>query len=287
MVHQGDLKADRRGGHACRLAAGALAAGLVLAALGRAGFGEAPPLDQLVGFFDSVALQDDTSMFGSAGTMPKRVSRWEQPIVVHIAGSISESMEDRLKWHLERFRLLAGVDVTYVELRDQANLRIILTSAGEVAARSGSADTLCLTQYGPSSGAIDYADIYIPVAQTVWLDNCMAHELMHAVGFYAHPKDNDNRSVLEQGAPPRIRTFTALDAAGIRMLYDPRLRVGLARERALPIARIIAEELLARWPDEMQTPRPGEPLGPDGFVPLASEPAVADDLAAEAMRTAR
>lgn len=248
--------------------AGAVAVAAVL--LPAAGWAEAPPtLDQLVGFFDSVALQDDNSMFGSEGTEPKPISRWEQPIRVHISGSVSEAMESRLKWHLERFRLLSGVALDYVPGEDQANLRIVLQSSEEVIARAGTAETLCLTQYEPATGAIERADIYLPVSQTVWLDNCMAHELLHAVGFFAHPKDNGNRSVLEQGAPPRVRTFTALDVAGIRMLYDPRLRVGLGRDRALPIARIIAEELLAHWPDR-RPPAPGESLTPDGFAEAAT-----------------
>lgn len=225
---------------------------------------EPPILDELLGFFDSVALQDDNSMFGSAGTVPKPVSRWEQPIYVYIDGATSDEMEDRLRWHLERFQMLSGTELHYATRRDQANLLINMTTASDVISRAGSADTLCLTQYEPSSGPIDYADIYIPLGEPVWLDNCMAHELMHAVGFYAHPKDNGNRSVLEQGAPPRLRTFTALDVAGIRMLYDPRLRVGLPRDRALPIARIIAQELIADWPDETRPPRPGEPLGTAG-----------------------
>lgn len=235
--------------------------------------GEQPPVvDQLVGFFDSIALQDDNSMFGSEGTVPKPVSRWEQPIHVHIAGAASEAMEERLRWHLERFRLLSGAELHYVARRDQANMRIIMTSSTEVTSRAGSADTLCLTQYEPSTGAIDFADIYIPLNEPIWLDNCMAHELMHAIGFYAHPKDNDNRSVLEQGAPPRLRTFTALDVAGIRMLYDPRLRVGLTRDRALPIARQIAEELIATWPADTRPPRPGEPLVPAGGDVRPDEP---------------
>jgi hypothetical protein len=257
----------------------ALAVAALVAVAGPPVAAEVPPaLDQLVGYFDSVALQDDTSMFGSEGTVPKPVSRWEQPILVHISGSASESLEERLKWHLERFRLLSGVELSYVARRDQANLRITLTSSAEVTARAGSADTMCLTQYEPESGAIDFADIYLPLSQTVWLDNCMAHELMHAVGFYAHPKDNGNRSVLEQGAPPRLRTFTTLDVAGIRMLYDPRLRIGLERERALPIARAIAEELLLDWPDAPQAPSPGDLLGPDGFPP---EPATVESADGE------
>ncbi len=236
----------------------------------------APTVDQLVGFFDSVALQDDTSMFGSAGTVPKPVSRWEQPIRVHLSGWETTVVRDRLAWHLERFQLLAGVDLEIVARREDANLRVSLLPVEEVTARAGSADALCLTQYEPPSGAIEHAEIYLPLGHAVWLDNCMAHELMHAIGFYAHPKDNGNRSVLEQGAPPRLRTFTALDVAGIRMLYDARLRVGLERERALPIARAIARDLVARWPEDARLPHPGEALGPDGFaLPQTSAAAAA------------
>ncbi|MEZ5669013.1 MAG: DUF2927 domain-containing protein [Alphaproteobacteria bacterium] len=258
-------------------AAAAFAAMLAAPALAA----EPPSLDQLVGFFDSIALQDDNSMFGSAGTVPKPLSRWEGPIRVHIEGG-SSGMIARLDWHLERFRLLSGADIARVTRREDANLRISLTTSAEVTQRAGSADTLCLTQYEPDSGAIDTADIYIPVGETMWLDNCMAHELMHAVGFYAHPKDNGNRSVLEQGAPARMRTFTALDATAIRMLYDPRLRIGLTRDRALPIARALAEQLLRDWPADAADPEPGDPLDPDGF--LARTDPAGNGLAADQTR---
>jgi hypothetical protein len=224
-------------------------------------------------------------MFGSEGTEPKPLARLQGPVRVHFSGQISPGLVDRLTWHLERFSLLTGLDLRRVTQRSEANLRITMTTLAEVTQRSGSADTLCLTEYGPIGDALDYADIYIPVGQTVWLDNCMAHELMHAIGFSAHPKDNGNRSVLEQGAPARMRTFTALDAAAIRMLYDPRLRVGLDRDRALPIARIMAAEMLASWPDASRHPAPGDPLGPDGFLALPDHGS--EQMAAEPPRVAQ
>lgn len=262
--------------HRARSRTGVIGLSIALAVAASVARAEAPPpLDQLVGFFDSVALQDDNSMFGSQGTVQKPVSRWEGPILVNISGSVSPEQDDRLHWHLERFAAISGIDVDYVSRRDDANLRIQLTSSDEVVARAGSADTLCLTEYGPESGAIDFADIFIPISESVWLDNCMAHELMHAVGFYAHPKDNDNRSVLEQGAPSRMRTFTNLDVAAIRILYDQRLRIGLDRSHALPIARAIAREIIGAWPEDEQPPRPGDRLDPDGNL-------LRDDLQPEA-----
>ena len=257
---------------------GLVVAGPVLAA-------EPPTLDQLVGFFDSVALQDDRTIYGSAGTEPKPVSRWEGPMRVHFAGALSPGMIDRLSWHLERFQLLSGVDVQRVAQRSEANLRIVMTTSAEIAQLSGASNTLCLTEYGPPEGALEYADIFIPVGESQWLDNCMAHELMHAVGFYAHPKDNGNRSILEQGAPARMRTFSALDAGAIRMLYDSRLRIALPRDRALPIARAMAVELLADWPTDAMHPEPGDALGPGGF--LMPEPRDGDHLAADPPRDSR
>lgn len=241
---------------------------LMLAATARQATAERmPTLDEVVGYFDSVALQVDRGIFGSEGTEPKPVARWEGPVQVHLAGPLTPLLRRRLDWHLERFRLLSGIDLRQVARRADANLRIQLAPSEVVVERSGSADALCLTEYEPRVGSILWAEIFIPVpdGRSDWFDNCVAHELMHAVGFFAHPKDNDGRSILEQGAPYRVRTFTVLDAIGIRMLYDRRLRTALPRDRALPIARVVAEEMLATWPRDARTPDPGDPLRADGF----------------------
>jgi len=191
---------------------------------------------------------------------------------VHLDGPVSDLLRGKLEWHLERFRLLSGVDLQYVDRREDANLRIALAPSDMVIERAGSADTLCLTEYEPTEGPIVWADVFVPIpdGRSDWFDNCVAHELMHAIGFFAHPKDNDDRSILEQGAPFRVRTFTLLDAIGIKLLYDRRLRVALPRDRALPIARALAEELIAALPRDARTPDPGDPLDANGFLDTSS-----------------
>ena len=253
--------------------AAACLAFVALLAWGRTAAEPLPSLGDVVGYFDSVALQVDRGMFGSEGTEPKPVARWEGPVRVHLAGPLTPPLRRRLEWHLERFRLLSGVTLDYVADREDANLSIMLTPSDVVVQRSGSADTLCLTEYEPASGAILWADIFVPVPQggSDWFDNCVAHELMHAIGFFAHPKDNDSRSILEQGAPYSVRTFTVLDAIGIKMLYDRRLRLALPRDRALPIARIVAAEMLAAWPRDTRTPEPGDPLDAEGFLDVDAD----------------
>ncbi len=241
---------------------------IMVLALPAPALADRPPLpNELVAFIDSVLLHDDLSIFGSTGTVEHQVSRWDKPINVYVSADIPAHTRDRVWWHLDRVRALTGLEINPVEREAAANMRIIFIEGEAIRQLAGNTDTLCLTEYTPAVGAIDQADVYIPLEEAGWMDNCLAHELLHALGFYAHPKDNDNRSVLEQGAPMQLRTFTMLDAAALRVLYDPRLKSGLARERALPLVRTIVDELMAEWPETHPVIRPGQYLARDVFDP--------------------
>lgn len=79
--------------------------------------------------------------------------------------------------------------------------------------------------------------------------DCLEHELMHALGFDAHWLGTEAtrriRTVLAlRRSPDRTIEFSPWDELAIRTLYHPRLKPGMRRAVALPIAlEIIAASL--------------------------------------------
>jgi hypothetical protein len=96
-------------------------------------------------------------------------------------------------------------------------------------------------------GEIDSATAVIPNdLGAVRVGECLAHEIMHTLGFQGHPAPTLH-SALRNGDAPEV--FTVNDLVLIRTLYDDRLTTNMLRAEVLATAREIIGGLLDRLKD--------------------------------------
>jgi len=78
------------------------------------------------------------------------------------------------------------------------------------------------------------------VREHQYLEACVAHELVHVLGFGGHV--STVRSILIAQATGTERELTAADRLALSILYDPRLRPGMTPAEARPVVRTIIAE---------------------------------------------
>ena len=202
-------------------------------------------LDRLTKNFAAM-VYDDQAEPGVAN----RLIRWGQPVRVAVTGNVSEASLEEISALLEKFEVLTRVRFL-ISPPWRANLTIIMSRENfdrSAPLISRPENVQCVTTTaGGKPGSIAGARILIPddldAAATT---KCMAHELMHALGFQGHP------SLLFPSAlsnEPSYKTLSINDHILIRALYDNRLDWDMSRTTMVENARSIIAELLDQVED--------------------------------------
>ncbi|MFQ5765429.1 MAG: DUF2927 domain-containing protein [Rhodospirillales bacterium] len=219
-----------------RQAAGSVAAALVLAACQIA---EQPVShDRLVRFFDDLVFGTD---YGLERPGPKEIRKWTETIRVKITGQEADKYRPEVEAQLGRVAQLTGVEFEISELSlAEANYEVRFVPTKEFLVNKEYVP--CAVGTDGNNGVIEKIRIVISTAEKGFIKGCITHEIMHSFGFGKH--SGIIRSVLSPLHGEE--DFTPWDEIVLRTLYDPRLRPGMTREEATPIADGILREVVSQ-----------------------------------------
>lgn len=231
----------------------AAAAGALLAPTpARALLGPRPEnrLDAATRFFDLVALTNQED--GSRPT-PGWVRKWIAPVRVRLQGVDSPRLAAELEAALVPLSRWTGLPMSLSSAIGPADILIDIKPQASEIGQFGRGGQVCTCATYGWSGRLHTGRIEISQRH----DDCLRHELMHALGFDNHwdgdalageSQDDDPqrlRSALAlRHSPYRASGFSRWDELAIRTLYHPDLRPRMPRARALPIARRILSSLM-------------------------------------------
>jgi hypothetical protein len=202
-------------------------------------------LDRLTENFATM-VYDDLAEPGVAN----RLIRWGQPVRVAMTGNVEKASLQEVSALLDEFEVLTSVRFL-ISPPERANLIIIISREDfdrSALLISHPDNVQCVTTTaGGGLGSITGAQILIPDdLDAVTTTKCLAHELMHALGFQGHP------SLLFPSAlsnEPSYATLSINDRILIRALYDNRLDWDMSRTTMVKNARSIITELLDQVED--------------------------------------
>jgi hypothetical protein len=230
--------------------------------------GQLAPIDALMRNFESMA-------FGDAGERSKwtAVQRWKQPVQVVLIGEKADQFRDDVRSILAAFEALTGVTFSLADGDGGANLKVYFSERDwyrtQVARSFPRPDqVVCFTNTSvDANGVIGAANTVIPEDLSARaVRTCLAHELMHAIGFQGHPSRSFD-SALRNGIG--IDRLTINDQLLIRTLYDERLRFDMAPDEALTLATAIATALQAKV---LEAKDPMDALAQRGRMPAPPPP---------------
>jgi hypothetical protein len=209
-------------------------------------------IDKLVRDFDLIVFNTE---FGTP--MDAKIHKWIAPVRIYLdarAGPI-ELERKQLEEHLRLLRRLTGVTIEFVSKPADGNLMFVFdTQARLIGAVNqylpqplgGWQDlhgSLCFGMFSVHEAReIDFAVIGIPIDQVMSLgklQDCVIEETTQVMGL---PNDSDlvYPSVFNDHSPQT--TLTDNDEMLVRLLYSPRLTVGMSRDEALKAVRRILED---------------------------------------------
>jgi hypothetical protein len=177
-----------------------------------------------------------------------QAGRWNTGVRVFLIGDTVENYLGEVRTLLGEFAALTGVSFSIVTNEDLANLRIYFWARAwfnsqAAHAFNDSQRVLCFTNTRTQNGSILQAFVVIPKdLQPRASRACLAHELMHAIGFGGHPPQTFDSALRKGIAADRLTTN---DRIIIRARYDDRLRNANSTQ-AMGVATQVLGELLSR-----------------------------------------
>ncbi|MGH6949121.1 MAG: DUF2927 domain-containing protein [Kiloniellales bacterium] len=190
-------------------------------------------------FFAELVFGSGDAYEGTSG----RLVKWTGAVGFHLSGIDIAEHEPKLATALARFSALTGVAVAPAT-ESAANLRIVFVpeESFEINQTTSSHETVpCAAAIKSGEQGIERAMIRISVAEEELIEECIAHELMHAFGFRHH-------SGLVRSALSPFHgkdTLTVWDETALKILYDPEIRHNAGRNAVMPIARRRISEFVA------------------------------------------
>ncbi len=214
--------------------------------------------DQIVRNFDIIALRNEYSRVANP-----RIAKWVRPLRVYIQEDVvlEQIARKDLLEHMARLRRLTRLKIGYVSRRSRANFIIIFTRLDDfarqirrnmkpynrrLARRLGRAACIGLYSRVKETNEIRKAVVIIPVDfayERGIFFHCVVEETTQVLGL---PNDSGKIDISIFNDYTRRDDLSWHDKLLLRILYHPRMKVGLPRARALGVARSILPELRQR-----------------------------------------
>ena len=176
------------------------------------------------------------------GRWPINIRKWNRPLRVKIAGSMPGSYADLVVTRLRDMTGLAGLDMKVLASGEpDENFLVQFIETTQLYASGRAAGCVTQPKYA-DDGSLSYVTLLINLNVNFELRACIAHELMHAMGFMGHPHQSD--SVLSYIY--KRDNLTPLDKMALRILYDPKLKLRVYQLPAMVEARdVLVDKLIA------------------------------------------
>lgn len=207
-----------------------LVATIVLAANGCVPANQGVRDDRMIRFFRELVYGEDFAI----GLKSDALYRWVQPMRVSVIGSKDPSDITEIERQLAHVADLTGLAAALVDAPgNDANLEIRFAPESDFLVNREY--VACYVHRRGKAGFLTEATIYIGADQPGLLQECLSHELMHALGFPQHS------AILPSSLSPLHDEvfFTRWDDLAIRTLYDPRLKTGMVEAEAMPLVESI------------------------------------------------
>ncbi len=208
-----------------------------------------PGNDLAIRFFNDIAFQGSPGGYPLQGTAMletnysgHRMYRWHDEIRVGLSGAVKPEHRKLVEKTLKRMTEITGHQTRMLSSENEApNFTVEFVEKENFNIRKTEA-VPCYAHYkGGEDNHIGGIDIKISVENPKLAIHCIAHELFHGFGF-AH--SDLVRSIISNKTRENI--FTRWDELALQTMYDPRLKSGMTRMEAMPIARRIILELLGK-----------------------------------------
>ena len=187
----------------------------------------------LTHFIDHIALMREKN---DGSRQHGWVRKWSGDVQVRLQGPVDGAERARMMQVLETVSGWSGVHFTVARAGQisPGYLTIWYRSKAEMVQQYGTGGAVCMTTTYGNSGRLHSAFMEVSLP----FSDCLTHEFMHVLGIDNHWSGPgtmaDVPTVLApRGSPRRTMSFSDWDEAAIRLLYDPRIRPGMRRQRAL------------------------------------------------------
>lgn len=191
--------------------------------------GSEKKVEEYLQAFWTSALWRDPGKTGSA-TSPVGLSRFPDNTKLRIAvgGSMGDAYRGQVASRIGGFLASAKIDHEILPAGQDKDANISLKFISFLP--STMVDAACVARNTPSLGVFRSATLEV---HDRVVSRCLAHEMMHVIGFVGHP--HDSNSVLSYVY--NNTDFTEIDRMIVRVLYDRRLKPGMRHLEAVAAAR--------------------------------------------------
>ncbi|KAF0112618.1 MAG: hypothetical protein FD149_2408 [Rhodospirillaceae bacterium] len=198
--------------------------------------------DLLTEAFGHIVFQTESG----AGSTGKPLVRWGVPIVAHLDGGMSEQYKPKVEKIFATLSKLTGLPMGLAPHDSAFNFEIHFMPMADVRRITKSSTIRCSGVLKGSSRdyLIARAIVYIANDDDHRIRHCLHEEIGRVLGL-----TNDSSLIADSlfnDTNDSRRSYSLSDMILIRALYDRRLRPGMSRKEAMPIARIILRELATR-----------------------------------------
>lgn len=186
--------------------------------------------------FWTSALWQDPGKTG-ANTSPVGLSKFPEGTKLRIAvgGSMGNAYRGQVASQIGPFLASARIDYEILAAGDERGANVELKFISFMP--NVTFDAACVTRRTPRLGATQSATLEV---HDRVVTRCLAHEMMHVIGFIGHP--HDSNSVLSYVY--NNTDFTEIDRMSVRILYDPRLKPTMRHIEAIAAARDVLVDIM-------------------------------------------